>query len=427
MNERIYTVSDINRRIKMLIESDRALADVFVSGELSNYKMYPSGHHYFTLKDEEGTLKCVMFRGDASRLRFRPESGMKVIIRGRISVYPRDGAYQLYAVEMTPDGVGALYIAYEQLKKKLEQKGYFDPSRKRPLPRYPEKIVLVTSPAGAAVRDMLRILGKRWPLAEVVIVPVRVQGEEAPGEIAEALDYVNAHLPCDLIITGRGGGSIEDLWAFNDERVADAIFRSRIPVVSAVGHEPDVTISDFVADLRAATPSNAAELTTPDTAELATQLASLGIRLRTLTERHIKLSRMRLNSLAQKPVFSGPEGTLRERRQRLMMAEADFVNAAERLVTQKRAKLARIAASLDALSPLAVLARGYSITSDAEGNAVRSAKSLRAGDAVTLRFTDGSASAVITDGSAAPAAKPAPRKRRPKDTEDDEPMQLEIL
>ena len=418
---RVYSVSDITYRVKQLIESDRALSDIYVSGELSNYKIYPSGHHYFTLKDEESTLKCVMFRGDASKLRFRPESGMKVIIRGRVAVYPRDGAYQLYATEMTPDGVGALYIAYEQLKAKLEQKGYFDPSRKRPLPRYPQKICLVTSPAGAAVRDMLRILGGRWPLAEVTIVPTRVQGAEAPGEISEALDYVNAHIPCDLIITGRGGGSIEDLWAFNDEQVADAIYRSKIPVISAVGHEPDFTIADFVADLRAATPSNAAELAVPDSEELMIQLDGVGARLRTLAERHIRLAKMRLDALAAKPVFSGPEGTLRERRQRLALAEAGFVSAAQRFVEGERSRISRLAASLDALSPLAVLARGYSIASLPDGSAVRSVKTLKPGQSVHLRFADGSAEAIISGGS-----KPK-RQAKPKKNDEDDPQQLELL
>ena len=424
MSERVYTVSEINAHIKMLIESDRALGDIYVSGELSNYKMYPSGHHYFTLKDGEGTLRCVMFAREASGLKFRPESGMKVIIRGRVAVYPRDGAYQLYANEMTPDGVGALFIAYEQLKKKLEAKGYFDPSRKKPLPKYPRKICLVTSSAGAAVRDMLRILGKRWPSAEVLVVPVRVQGEEAPGEIAEALDYVNACVPCDLIITGRGGGSIEDLWAFNDERVADAIFRSKLPVVSAVGHEPDFTISDFVADLRAATPSNAAELTTPDRAELSIQLASLMIRLRTLTERHIKLGRTRLEALSQKPVFAGPEGTLRERRQRLLMAEAALANGAQSYVASRRAELSRLAAKLDALSPLAVLTRGYAIASKPDGSAIRSVKSVAAGDRVRLRFADGSADAIIAGEGGEPPKKPKQVKQK---TAESSPEQLEIL
>lgn len=424
MSERIYTVSEINAHIKMLIESDRALGDIYVSGELSNYKMYPSGHHYFTLKDGEGTLRCVMFSREASKLKFRPESGMKVIIRGRVAVYPRDGAYQLYANEMTPDGVGALFIAYEQLKKKLEAKGYFDPSRKKPLPKYPRKICLVTSSAGAAVRDMLRILGKRWPSAEVIIVPVRVQGEEAPGEIAEALDYVNACVPCDLIITGRGGGSIEDLWAFNDERVADAIFRSKLPVVSAVGHEPDFTISDFVADLRAATPSNAAELTTPDRAELSIQLANWMIRLRTLTERRIKLERSRLEALRQKPVFAGPEGTLRERRQRLLMAEAALASGAQSYVATRRAELSRLAAKLDALSPLAVLTRGYAIASGTDGSAIRSVKSVAPGDRVKLRFADGSADALIVDGD---AEAPKKAKQVKQKAAEESPEQLEIL
>lgn len=260
----IYTVTALNEYIKDLLDSDAGLAAVTVRGEVSNYKAYPSGHHYFSLKDETGALKCVMFKGSAIHLRFRPQNGMKVIAMGRVGVFPRDGVYQLYVSAMVPDGVGDLHAAFEQLKEKLQREGLFDLSHKKPLPAYPRKIALVTSPVGAAVRDMLRILEARWPLTQVCVLPVRVQGSEAAGEISRAIDYANAHQVADLIITGRGGGSMEDLWCFNEEIVARAIYRSQIPVISAVGHEPDVTIADFVADVRAATPSNAAELAVPD-------------------------------------------------------------------------------------------------------------------------------------------------------------------
>ena len=264
MAQQVLSITQINEYIRSMMDSDALLAGLAVRGEISNYKMYPSGHHYFTLKDEGGALKCVMFKGNAMRLKFRPENGMKVIAMGKISVYPRDGAYQLYCSGLVLDGVGDLYAAFEQLKAKLAAQGLFDPAHKKPLPRYPGVIGIITSSAGAAVHDMLRILRKRYPLAQVRLLPVRVQGVEAPGEIAAAIGYANYYKLADLLIVGRGGGSIEDLWAFNDERVAYAIYQSEIPVISAVGHEPDVTISDFVADLRAATPSNAAELAVPD-------------------------------------------------------------------------------------------------------------------------------------------------------------------
>ena len=260
MAQNVLSITQLNEYIRSRLDADPLLSQVAVRGEISNYKMYPSGHHYFTLKDEGGALKCVMFKGNAMRLRFRPENGMKVIAMGKVSVFPRDGAYQLYCTAMAMDGVGDLYAAFEQLKKKLAAEGLFDPAHKKPLPKYPGTIGIITSSAGAAVHDMLRILNKRYPMTKVRLLPVRVQGVEAPGEIAAAIRYANYHKLADLLIVGRGGGSIEDLWAFNDERVAYAIYESEIPVIAAVGHEPDVTISDFVADLRAATPSNAAEL-----------------------------------------------------------------------------------------------------------------------------------------------------------------------
>ena len=262
----IFTVSEVNQFIKDLLDNVPPLQEVLLRGEISNYKLYPSGHHYFTLKDSQCSLKCVMFRGSAARLRFRPESGMQVIASGRISVYPRDGAYQLYCTGLTPEGAGDLSVAFEQLKEKLRKEGLFDETHKKPLPPYPRRIAIVTSPAGAAVHDMIRILRRRYPIAKVLLLPVRVQGTEAPAEIAGAIRYANAHGLADVLITGRGGGSLEDLWAFNDERVARAIYDSDIPVISAVGHEPDVAISDFVADRRASTPSNAAEIAVPDMA-----------------------------------------------------------------------------------------------------------------------------------------------------------------
>ena len=271
----VLSITQLNEYLRGKLDADPMLSQVAVRGEISNYKMSPSGHHYFTLKDEGGALKCVLFKGNAMRLRFRPENGMKVIAMGRVTVYPRDGANQLYCTTMTTDGVGDLYAAFEQLKKKLAAQGLFDPAHKKPLPPYPGTIGIVTSSAGAAVHDMLRILRKRYPLSRVRLLPVRVQGAEAPGEIAAAIQYANYYQLADLLIVGRGGGSMEDLWAFNDEQVAWAIYNSQIPVISAVGHEPDVTISDYVADLRAATPSNAAELAVPDQDALRQTLDSM--------------------------------------------------------------------------------------------------------------------------------------------------------
>ena len=287
MEQQVLSITQINEYIRTLMDGDPSLAALAVRGEISNYKVYPSGHHYFTLKDENACLKCVMFKSSALRLRFRPENGMKIIAMGKISVYPRDGAYQLYCSALALDGVGDLHAAFEQLKAKLAAQGLFNPEYKQKLPQYPGVIGIITSSAGAAVHDMLRILKKRYPLTKVVLLPVRVQGVEAPGEIASAIAYANRYHLADLLIVGRGGGSIEDLWAFNDERVAYAIFQSKIPVISAVGHEPDVTISDYVADLRAATPSNAAELAVPDQSALRQILDNTTDTLQTLLSRQI--------------------------------------------------------------------------------------------------------------------------------------------
>ena len=296
----VYTVSQVNNYVKSLMDGDGLLTGLLVRGEISNYKCYASGHHYFSLKDEQGSLRCVMFRGEAARLRFRPANGMQVVAFGRVSVYPRDGAYQLYCNELIPDGRGSLDEAFERLRRRLEGEGLFDEDNKQPMPEYPKKIALVTSPSGAAVRDMLRILGARWPLSEVLVVPVRVQGQEAAGEIAAAIHRLNNRADIDLIITGRGGGSKEDLWAFNEEVVARAIYISNIPVISAVGHEPDVTIADYVADLRAATPSNAAELAVPDQADERARLAQLSGRLARSVQARLGGARRELDRLKNK-------------------------------------------------------------------------------------------------------------------------------
>lgn len=389
------SVSELNARIKGLIESDPVLGSVYVRGELSNYKVYPSGHHYFTLKDAESSLRCVMFRSAASKLRFRPEGGMRVTAWGRVAVYPRDGAYQLYCEGLMPEGAGDLQVAYEQLKAKLAAEGLFDPAHKKPIPHYPERIAVITSSAGAAVHDIIRVLRKRWPVAKVVLLPVRVQGVEAPPEIAGALRYANKYRVADVIITGRGGGSIEDLWAFNDERVARAIYASELPVISAVGHEPDVTIADFVADLRAATPSNAAELVAPDVSELRDAIRSASARLDQAIGRGLSQRRTALTELASRRVMQSPTGFIDQRRLELDSIRLRLDAAATGRLHRERQEFARLAAKLDALSPLKVLGRGYSIALDAEGRAVREAAQLKAGDKLDLRLSRGGAKCLV--------------------------------
>lgn len=396
MEQPIYEVSQINEYLKLRFEEDSFLNHLSIRGEISNYKLYPSGHHYFSLKDSGGAIRCVMFKGSAFSLRFRPENGMKVIASGRISVFPRDGAYQLYCNSLTPEGVGDLHLAFEQLKAKLHREGLFAPERKQPLPRYPHRIALITSSAGAAVRDMLRILRKRYPVCEVKILPVRVQGELAPAEIAGAIRYANRHQLADLIITGRGGGSIEDLWAFNEEIVARAIAESRIPVISAVGHEPDVTISDFVADLRAATPSNAAELAVPDQMELRQQLLSRNAMLRTLILKRLKQERQRVDTLAGSRSLKSPMNYIQDRRLQLDHVLSRLSGASTRLIGKQKQRFVRATAKLDALSPLKVLSRGFTMATK-EDQVIRSSAQLSQGDILALRFSDGCAKAEIQE------------------------------
>ena len=395
MERQALSVTELNLRIKSMLELDPMLGDVCVRGELSNYKIYPSGHHYFTLKDSESSLKCVMFKGSASKLRFRPENGMGVTAFGRISVYPRDGVYQLYCSALQPEGAGDLQVAFEQLKAKLAAEGLFDRSHKKPLPAFPEKIAIITSSAGAAVHDMIRILGHRWPMTKVLLLPVRVQGVEAPPEIVGAIRYANEFRVADLIITGRGGGSLEDLWAFNDERVARAIYDSAIPVISAVGHEPDVTISDYVADARASTPSNAAEIAVPDWHEMREALDSLDIRSKQAIQRKLSQLKQRLEGLAEKRVLTDPSVYIDNRRIELDHTRDRLIAAEERRLAASRQSFVRLASALDAMSPLRVLRRGYSLAEDSEGRGVRSASQLKPGDRLRLRFADGGADCTV--------------------------------
>ena len=385
----IFSVSEANNFIKALLDRVPQLQEIFVRGEISNYKLYPSGHHYFTLKDAEGAMRCVLFKGNALRLRFRPENGMKVIAFGRISVFPRDGAYQLYVSELSPEGAGDLHVAFEQLKAQLEREGLFDPAHKKPLPKYPKTIAIITSPAGAAVHDMLRILRARWPLTEVKLLGVRVQGTEAPPEIAGALRYANRYKVADLIITGRGGGSIEDLWAFNDERVARAIYESEIPVISAVGHEPDVTIADYVADARASTPSNAAEIAVPDRNDVRARLTALESRLSALRER--------LTALERKRVLRDPMAFIADKRLLLDYTQKNLASLAEKQVGERRQRFAALCASLHAMSPLAVLARGYAVARTANGTVLRSADEVTVGETIDVTLGRGSLACTVNE------------------------------
>ena len=397
MAQNVLTITQINEYIRAIMDGDRLLGNVAVKGEISNYKVYPSGHHYFTLKDEGAALKCVMFKGNAMKLRFRPDNGMQVIAMGKISVYPRDGAYQLYCTAMVLDGIGDLYAAFEQLKTKLAAQGLFDPAHKKPIPQYPGTIGIVTSSAGAAVHDMLRILRKRYPLTKVLLLPVRVQGFEAPGEIVAAIRYANHYRLADVLIVGRGGGSIEDLWAFNDERVAYAIYESAIPVISAVGHEPDVTISDFVADLRAATPSNAAELAVPDQDSLRQTLDSISESLINIMSRQIKVARQHLKMLSSSPALVSPEGYLNQRKSNLEAMRNRIVSAQNQQLAAKGKRFVALTAKLDAMSPLKVLSRGYAMIQKENGSVLRSVQDVAVNDHIRITLEDGVLNATIND------------------------------
>ena len=397
MAQEVLSVTQINEYIQGRMDSDPLLNNLAIRGEISNYKLYPSGHHYFTLKDSGGALRCVLFRGNATRLRFRPENGMKIIAMGKISVFPRDGAYQLYCTAMAMDGIGDLHAAFEQLKKKLHAQGLFDPAHKKPLPPYPGTIGIITSAAGAAVHDMLRILRRRYPLTKVLLLPVRVQGVEAPGEIAAAIAYANRHKLADLLIVGRGGGSIEDLWAFNEEIVAYAIYHSEIPIISAVGHEPDVTISDYVADARAATPSNAAEIAVPDQDALRQTLDSMSATMAAALSRQIKSARKHYEVLAGSPALRSPLGYLEQRKQTVEMLKNRLSSAQQVAVNRKKQRYIAAVSKLDAMSPLKVLMRGYAMAQSQEGTVLRSVRQTELGERITVTLSDGQLSATVME------------------------------
>lgn len=397
MSRQILTITQVNEYIRSMMDHDDLLAGVAVKGEISNYKLYPSGHHYFTLKDEGSALRCVMFRGNAMRLKFRPENGMKIIAMGKVTVFPRDGAYQLYCNAIALDGVGDLHAAFEQLKAKLSAQGLFDPAHKKALPKFPETIGIITSSAGAAVHDMLRILQKRYPLVKVRLLPVRVQGAEAPGEIAAAIQYANLHHLADLLIVGRGGGSIEDLWAFNDEQVAYAIYRSEIPIISAVGHEPDVTISDYVADVRAATPSNAAEIAVPDRDSLMQHLDSVQSAMVNLLTRRISASKKHLQLLASSRALQSPEQYINQKKALLAHMQTRLIASQQNCLSKKKQRYISLTAKLDAMSPLKVLTRGYSMAQKQDGTVIQKVNQVTPGETFNLRVQDGTILATVSE------------------------------
>jgi len=396
MEERVFfTVSQVNTYIKSIFEADKHLRDIIVKGEISNFKLHTSGHMYLSLKDDGGVLRAVMFRGSAGKLPFKPQNGMKIIAHGRIGVYERSGDYQLYIDGMQPDGVGALHMAYEQLKAKLAEEGLFDERHKKPLPKYPRKVGIVTAATGAAVRDILNILSRRFKCADVVLYPVLVQGEGAAAQISQAIGWFNANRAADVLIVGRGGGSIEDLWAFNEEPVARSIFASEIPIISAVGHEVDFTIADFVADMRAPTPSAAAELVVPSQIELSERIGSLHSRLLFCARQGLERRRTRVESVADKPVMRNPAVKIDERRVMLDNVQKHFENAAKSLIGSKRQQFLVATSKLESLSPLGVMNRGFAAVKAASGEVVKSVGQVKSGDKVELVMSDGSVSAEI--------------------------------
>ena len=395
---RVLSITQINYFIKSLIEGDGRLTDIYAAGEISNFTdHYRSGHLYFSLKDEKSVIKAVMFSSAARRIRFRPKDGMRVIVRGRVSVYEPSGQYQFYVEEMQPDGVGALSLAFEQMKEKLSKEGLFSEEHKKPLPRFPHKVGIITSPTGAAVQDMLNILSRRWPAAELVFCPVLVQGEGAPRQLVRAIQLMNNRKAVDVILIGRGGGSAEDLAAFNDEELARAIFASDIPVISAVGHETDFTICDFVSDLRAPTPSAAAELAVPDREEILQQLFLLNTKLRRAEESLLSYNRQILDTLTAARVFRDPQTIITDRRMLLDSLTQRMASLEQNRILSEKEVLSSISGRLDAMSPLKVLSRGYAIVSDNNGCVVSSVDKINPGERVGVRFSDGIANMCVLD------------------------------
>lgn len=396
LNERenTLTVGELNRYVKMLMDNDALLSAVSVQGEISNLKYHSSGHLYFTLKDGEAEIAAVMFRSSAMNLKMVARDGMQVIAFGRVSVYEKSGKCQLYVSAMLDNGIGALQLEYERLKKQLEAEGLFDKNKKRTIPKIPKCIGIITSPTGAAVRDMINVTGRRWPSAKILLYPALVQGEQAPESLCAGLELLNAMSTCDVIIIGRGGGSIEDLWAFNDERVVRSVAASEIPVISAVGHEIDFTLCDFAADLRAPTPSAAAELAVPDRDEMRVRLDELLVRMENSALRIVNLKRDKILNAANKLELLSPSGRLALEKKDLAKKRTALEQGIERVIQKRRERLSVASAKLAAINPLAVLSRGYSY-SQKDGALVSSVKQLQIGDKLDIRFADGCASAKI--------------------------------
>lgn len=393
---KVITVSELNEYIKMIIDNDELLVSVCVRGEISNFtNHYKTGHFYMTLKDEASLIKAVMFRGNASKLKFLPENGMKVIVTGRVSTYIRDGQYQIYIDSMEPDGIGALYIAYEQLKKKLAAEGLFDREKKKPLPKIPTRIGIITSPTGAAIRDIINILGRRFPLCRPILYPSLVQGDGASAQIIAGIDYFNEKKNVDVLIVGRGGGSLEDLWAFNDEALCRRVAASDIPIISAVGHETDFTLCDFAASVRAPTPSAAAELAVPESSELKRKINNVNARMELLCEQRIKLLKEKLTALSNSRVLTNPMNFIDDRKMALGMTEDKLITRMNTLLERKKSSLVSHAAKLDALNPLSVVARGYSAVFNDEGKLIKSISQTKKGDMVSFMVTDGKISAEV--------------------------------
>ena len=393
---KVFTVNELNNYVKNVLDNDENLKYVYVTGEISNFKAHYSGHMYMTIKDETASVKAVMFAGNASKLRFMPENGMKILALGTVSLFPRDGSYQLYISTMQPDGAGALSIAFEQLKKKLESEGLFSPLHKKKLPLFPRKVGVITSSTGAAIQDIFNVLGRRYPVAEVVVRSAKVQGEGAAQDISAAIREFNEQNGADVLIVGRGGGSVEDLWAFNEEVVARAVFNSKIPVISAVGHETDYTICDFVADLRAPTPSAAAEIAVPDIFELKSDLQSYQAHIFNLTKNVIVNEKARLEAIQKSSALKDPALKIQDNKRELLYISEKLFDITQNTLQGERLKLSSLTGKLDALSPLGVIARGYAIVNKKDSIA-SSVKNLKEGDSVAVRLADGSFNATVTE------------------------------
>ena len=389
------SVTQLNEYIKMLFDGNKLLSNVLVKGEISNFTNHRTGHFYFSLKDEGGLIRAVMFKTYAASLPFVPEDGMKVTVHGRVSSFVRDGQYQIYVTDIQPDGVGSLYIAFEQLKRKLEAEGLFDKEIKRPIPRLPRRIGIVTSPTGAAIRDMINVLGRRFPYAKVILYPALVQGAGAAKTIIEGINYFNETRSADVLIVGRGGGSMEDLWAFNDETLARCIAASEIPIISAVGHETDFTICDFAASLRAPTPSAAAELAVPDTEDIKRRLENVNTRNRNTIQANLSRARQRLDSIIKTGILSSPERLLDERRMSVLYNSEKLQRRASDLLSAEKIRFAGAAEKLSALNPLGIISRGYSAVTNEAGDVIRSASQVSEGDRINVRFSDGYAVADV--------------------------------